>query len=241
MMKGVRLGVLATCLAVTPALADPPDCKGFTPPKAANSHIVQEYPVLSAILHEEGTTILAFVINEDGTVGSVSVARSSGSLRLDDAAVDAVSHQWRYAPAMTPDGKPVACRWKAAVKWVLQASSPMILQRAPGAVVMKLEDYPPDARSRGEEGYVGLLVLAIPSGSQKVAIVLRSSGFSELDATAVKIVTDRLQMPIAELDGKPVPTSAIVTIIWSLHPDAAPSGGPESAAQKPESGAIKPK
>lgn len=75
------------------------------------------YPDISIRMKEEGTTTLAFTVNTDGSVSNVSVANSSGSSRLDDAAVSCAS-RWRYKAA-TQEGQSVAVSWKAAVQWVL--------------------------------------------------------------------------------------------------------------------------
>ena len=77
----------------------------------------QDYPAISVRLGEQGVTTLAFTINVDGHVENVHVANSSGSERLDNAAVNCAS-SWRYRPAVEKNN-PVAVPWKAEVKWVL--------------------------------------------------------------------------------------------------------------------------
>jgi protein TonB len=54
------------------------------------------------VLEQEGTTEVAFQVLADGTVSDVKVSKSSGSDRLDDAAVDCVS-EWHYRPAIKDD------------------------------------------------------------------------------------------------------------------------------------------
>lgn len=61
-----------------------------------------DYPFIARILGDEGTTELAFIVSADGTVSGVKVSKSSGSDRLDDAAVDCVS-KWHYRPAIKDD------------------------------------------------------------------------------------------------------------------------------------------
>lgn len=60
---------------------------------------------MSLRLNEQGTVVLTVMVRSDGSAGSVEVKSSSGSTRLDRAAVDAVK-SWRFVPA-TVDGKPV--------------------------------------------------------------------------------------------------------------------------------------
>jgi len=89
-----------------------------SPASIGRPHVcLQDYPAISVRLGEQGTTTLAFNITVDGHVENVHVATSSGSDRLDNAAVNCAS-SWRYKPAVEND-KPVAVPWKAEVKWVL--------------------------------------------------------------------------------------------------------------------------
>jgi protein TonB len=66
-------------------------------------------------LNEEGTTQVSFKVLTDGSVGDVTVAKSSGYSRLDEAAISCVGH-WRYTPAKQ-DGNPIEASWQANVVW----------------------------------------------------------------------------------------------------------------------------
>ena len=59
----------------------------------------QKYPSLSLRRREQGMTSLAFNILTDGTVDAIKVLASSGSRRLDEAAVKCVA-EWHYRPAI---------------------------------------------------------------------------------------------------------------------------------------------
>lgn len=72
-----------------PSLARPQSCR-------------DDYPLLSRIFGDEGTTEVAIRVLADGTVSDAKVAVTSGSSRLDDAAVDCVS-AWHYRPAIKDD------------------------------------------------------------------------------------------------------------------------------------------
>jgi TonB family protein len=225
------VALTALTLAVPPAMAeDYSACRapGVAPPQAANRHIAGDYPVLSAILGEQGVTTLGFVIKEDGTPASVTVVKSSGSLRLDDAAVEAVTKNWRYVAARSADGKPLACPWKAVVRWVLHGDS----TRLPGEfaameVRMRAEDYPPEARRRGEQGSVTVLVIQLEGMDERVALVMESSGYADLDQAATRIVRERLKLTGAEFNGKPIPTMAMVIVVWSLESGNPPAEPPK--------------
>jgi len=88
------------------------------PASIGRSHsCLQNYPPISQRLGEEGVTLLAFTINVDGSVSSITVAKSSGSDRLDNAAVSCAGG-WHYTPAVDK-GQKIAWPWKAEVRWVL--------------------------------------------------------------------------------------------------------------------------
>jgi len=89
-----------------------------TPPKAVGrTHNCDSYyPDLSRRLNEQGTVIVQYVVGVDGTIANVAVKTTSGSDRLDQAAVSCVSSKWRSEPA-TQGGKPVAVTVAAAVKF----------------------------------------------------------------------------------------------------------------------------
>jgi TonB family protein len=88
-----------------PALSKPENCR-------------DNYPFLARVLKQEGTTELAFLVAADGTLSGVKVIKSSGSDRLDDAAVDCVS-QWHYRPAIK-DNQLVDAPMTVKVDWNLE-------------------------------------------------------------------------------------------------------------------------
>jgi periplasmic protein TonB len=56
------------------------------------------YPALSRRVGEQGKVLLRVVVRPDGTPDSVVLRQSSGSARLDEAALEAV-RKWRFVPA----------------------------------------------------------------------------------------------------------------------------------------------
>ncbi|HUB84612.1 MAG TPA: energy transducer TonB, partial [Rhizomicrobium sp.] len=78
-VKVVRVNVpVVQHVSRPPALSRPETCS-------------DDYPFLSRVLGQEGTTELSLKVLADGTVTDVKVTKSSDSDRLDDAAVDCVS------------------------------------------------------------------------------------------------------------------------------------------------------
>lgn len=84
-----------------------------------------DYPATSKRLNEEGTTILSIFIDERGSVTQAQLLTSSGSSRLDDAAMRGVTtrgqKRWHYLPAMK-DGIAIGVWQTVAVKWELKRS-----------------------------------------------------------------------------------------------------------------------
>jgi protein TonB len=81
-----------------------------TPPstQGRGARITQpEYPPASRRAGEEGTVTLKVLVTENGRAGEVSVAKSSGFPKLDEAAIKEVQRNWRFVPGKE-DGKAVA-------------------------------------------------------------------------------------------------------------------------------------
>jgi periplasmic protein TonB len=65
------------------------------------------YPALSRRAREEGRVVLRVLVSADGRAQTIEIARSSGSERLDEAAIDAV-RRWRFVPARRGDANVAA-------------------------------------------------------------------------------------------------------------------------------------
>jgi protein TonB len=102
-----------------PPVAPPVHQSVTSPVSIGRPHsCIQNYPPMSVKLGEEGTTTLSFHIMTDGSVSNVTVAKSSGSPRLDEAAVSCAD-RWHYTP-MKQDGVAVEAPWQANVQWKLK-------------------------------------------------------------------------------------------------------------------------
>ncbi len=76
------------------------------------------YPIECRRKREQGTVVLALILDLEGRVESISIAHSSGSERLDAAARNAVRN-WRWAPTMR-DGHAVKVKGVVEIPFVLQ-------------------------------------------------------------------------------------------------------------------------
>ena len=103
-----------------PAAPAPVRLLGITAPVSIGvSHSCERaYPTIAVRLDQQGTTVLGFTVNTDGSVSGVQILKSSGHEMLDDAAIICAS-AWRYRPAFE-NGRPVRARWTTNVQWKLQ-------------------------------------------------------------------------------------------------------------------------
>ena len=60
------------------------------------------YPALARRMGEQGKVILRVLVNSAGIAGQVELRTSSGSARLDGAALETV-RRWRFLPARQGD------------------------------------------------------------------------------------------------------------------------------------------
>jgi protein TonB len=65
-----------------------------------------DYPPASRRAGEAGTVTLKCFVSEQGRCSEVSVVKSSGFPKLDEAAINEVKRNWRFVPGKE-DGKPV--------------------------------------------------------------------------------------------------------------------------------------
>jgi protein TonB len=100
--------VVAAPPAPPPAPAEPIQATHTKPP----------YPPISQRLGEHGVTLLNVSIDEAGRATDATVVTSSGSARLDAAAIDYVKQRYRWKPA-TRDGKAVATTQALRIVWSL--------------------------------------------------------------------------------------------------------------------------
>ena len=86
--------------APAPAIALP-----VVPPNFSASYLenpAPAYPPLARRVGEQGKVMLRVLVNAKGTADTVELRSSSGSNRLDEAALESVKH-WRFVPARQGD------------------------------------------------------------------------------------------------------------------------------------------
>ncbi len=201
------------------------------PPCSASSltHPVDEtrvsiqntYPVLSTIVGEEGDSTVSFVVNASGKVSDVALAQSSGSARLDEAAMEGVKHLI-YAPAKA-NGAPVACRNEMRIEWHLapEGSEERQSREFMNFIQPPISAWPTEVLAAGKEGATGISVRIDSKGAVIQATMFKSSGIQELDAAALGYVKGVAFKP-PQIGATTASAAIPVVVIWSKLPIKLP-------------------
>jgi TonB family protein len=204
---------------------------GMTPPVPLTSHVagLEDYPPLSRALGEHGDTQVKYVVLASGDVGDVTLVKSSGSLRLDDATTTFVKG-FKFKPALLA-GAAVACSNQIVLRWALNGGGDIDNMRRLMAVALypTESDFPPGAFAQHETGdALGAIYLNANGGTNMVAL-MRGTQFQDLNAATVELLRKQKVTP-ATMDGKPVVSVLFVLVSWSTtgkppppqRPDASP-------------------
>lgn len=106
--------------AVAAAVPSPAAAPAITPPSFNAAYLdnpAPPYPAIARRTGEQGRVLLRVLVSAAGTAESVEVRTTSGSPRLDNAALETV-RQWRFVPARQGD--------RAVAAWVLVPISFML-------------------------------------------------------------------------------------------------------------------
>lgn len=105
---------------VEPQKIAEPVAAPVVPPRADASQLNNPtpiYPALSRRLREEGIVLLEILVKADGSLGEIRLKKSSGSNRLDDAALRAVKN-WHFLPAKR-DGEAIDFWYELPIEFSL--------------------------------------------------------------------------------------------------------------------------
>lgn len=211
--------VLAVCTALIslPAFAQTSpmaECSslGASAPKMQTKMVLGDYyPMMSVYLGEEGYTDTAFVVGKNGTVSDVQVTRSSGSSRLDSAAILAMQ-QMLYSQPMS-NGAAADCHGRLRLVWKLDDDQ-RVGERDLPVVNPPLSAYPPKALQDRREG-AALVFVSIKVSGEVSAKIQRSSGSDDLDLAAVNFVESQKFHP-AQMNGALEPSFVPLIVDWEL-------------------------
>jgi protein TonB len=95
--------------AITPSLVP-------TAPVGSTHNCDSYYPPISQRLGEQGKVLVRYTVGTDGAIANASVAQSSGTNNLDQAALNCVRQRWRNMPALE-NGKAIVSTSEAFVSF----------------------------------------------------------------------------------------------------------------------------
>lgn len=94
--------------------------------------------------------------------------------------------------------------------------------------LFSLEDYPPAALKRGEQGPVYVEMIVNPEGRVDGCVILFSSGYQDLDDATCRIVTARARFsPAQNENGKAIYSTYRHVIQWRINDEHPPSAIPK--------------
>jgi protein TonB len=228
-VRVVTFSILAAFAFTLPANAA---AQGDVPARPLTATTVSDadYPLLALIGAEQGRTGVNVSVAPDGRVLDATVASSSGSQRLDQAAVQFAKTRWRFQPA-TRNGQPIAASVPVEVNWVLplQPATQAYLQAPPlpnGAQPPRViarpvgqpGDYPSMSMETKEQGVAGVRYLVRADGSIGDVQLAQSSGLPRLDAAALRLVRERWRSEPARVGGNPVEAWQTAAVSFALLP-----------------------
>ena len=135
------------------------------------------YPRESLSTQETGVTRLRMHVAASGDLRGVSLVQSSGSARLDNAAIEALSRC--EFKAGTQAGVPIDSSFVVEYKW--QLSTPAITNNCK-------PEYPVEALRAGEQGKTVLQFQLTSAGDAENIEVAQSSGSARLDEASIAAV-----------------------------------------------------
>jgi TonB family protein len=173
-------------------------------------------------------------ITADGIIRAAQVIKSTGYARLDEACLHAAIGQ-KMEPARGTAG-PVDSWAILPVTWSLGGKKPHVPDRpddvigslAPNQILrVRVADYPPGAKDRGEHGICWVHVKLSESGGIQEIKVTRSSGSTDLDnATLAAFRAARFSPGFS--NHQPVSSETDVVADWILPDAPVPASAPPS-------------
>lgn len=182
------------------------------------------YPEDARLKRQEGRVLVDFVVEVDGSITDVTVARSSGFEALDAEAKRVVSSMSKWTPGVY---KGVAVRTKFTQPVVFRLDVPTadaidVQPEFPGGMdalvsyMSKGVKYPEDCKEGGIEGRVIVEFIVAADGKVCNVLVAESSNNSSLDAEAVRVVTSMPNWKPGKKDGKEVDVRFCLPVVFKL-------------------------
>lgn len=199
--------VLLCVLALTPARADeliPCPTPGKILKPIISTHTLPHYPRSASSRDEQGITAVTVSVGTNGIPTDVAITQSSGSQRLDEAAVESAK-TYRWEPPFD-DCKPAAAQALIITGWHIgKRPKPLF------GIYMPESAYPPGAIERSEMGDTFLELTIDDDGTVKDGRIVYSSGYADLDEAALSA----LKAAPGAMKGRPAGTN-VVLARWKM-------------------------
>lgn len=214
---GFMLLVLGT-LAVPAARAAAPATRPAAPAQACEP----EWPEAAPIDGRRRATKLMLQVNAKGKVTSATIVESSNTAELDAATVEAAK-RCQFVPALKR-GKPAAASVPFTYAWneyivVQEVRAPVAVETVPARTDFASCPRPawPKSSLRNEEtGTVTMGFLIGTDGAVKETKLRRSSGFPDLDNSALEALAKCTFQP-ATRAGQAIESWTAIQYVWTLE------------------------
>ena len=158
---------------------------------------------------------LSLEVDEVGHLASCKVVDSTGSPNMAAKACDKVRRSIAFKPALN-NGRPV--RQTTIRKILFQRS--LTTPREPATPMASMENYPAEARKRGEQGRTIARLTISNTGRVTACRIEESSGSESLDKATCRIALARVRYTPAKNDaGEPVASTTTLPVRWVLPPE----------------------
>jgi TonB family protein len=188
------------------------------------THTQPPYPADSQRMNEQGATTLRVEVAPDGSVAGGTVVASSGSPRLDQAALDFVKARYRWEPmdCARPVATMLRISWELRNDPATKSLDPALIPQLMQFISADPADYP--ANIPQIPRMMMTIVVVKDDGTVGQVAMVRSSGDPNIDLKSADVVRAHRWQP-AQMDGKPRGSLLYVAVLWTppgqkpLNPD----------------------
>ena len=162
-------------------------------PIIAGTHRVADYPLIARRLEQQGRTWMRVLVDKNGIAREAIVIYTSGTKRLDEAAVDSIVGKWRWQPP------PPECAESGVMLLVMQdfhIGEPGQF-RDPDVLLVYLDSplYPHDAREQKTGGTGDAIMRVSNTGETSEVQIAVSAQSAEMDAAMIEISKQMRVLP----------------------------------------------
>lgn len=188
------------------------------PPRIIEKASLLYYPDEAKAAGIEGEVVIRIFVQDDGSVVSVIVAKSSGNQLLDEAAVEH-GRSFVFSPARGKDGVAVKSVVSTVISFQLDNEKGYERERSKFKSLPKIKREPKfilprELAQTGTAFRVKLRYFINTDGKVTSVLLRQSSGFEAFDKAAIEYARKCIFYPAKDLDGKPARFTGTKTFIY---------------------------